>query len=74
MVTLRGDISIEHPAEQVWPVASDAGAISACFPMVATSTATHDHRHRNLEGNVRLERRSPTTPRGAGASTASPAA
>jgi len=36
-------------------VVSDAGNISAWFPMVATSTATDDHRHCMLEGDVPLE-------------------
>lgn len=39
----------------MWSVVSDAGNISAWFPMVATSTATGDHRHCTLEGDVPLE-------------------
>lgn len=55
MATLRSDIRIERPAEQVWPVISDAGNISAWFPLVASSTATGDRRHCMLDGDVPLD-------------------
>lgn len=55
MATLRTHLSINRPADDVWSVVSDAGAISAWFPMVATSEATGDRRTCVLDGDVPLE-------------------
>jgi len=55
MATLRTHLTIDRPADQVWAVVSDAGAISTWFPMVQTSTASGEDRHCTLEGGVPLE-------------------
>jgi len=55
MATLRSHITIDRPADQVWAVVSDAGAISTWFPMVQTSTASGEDRHCTLEGGVPLD-------------------
>ena len=54
MATLRSDITIDRPAEEVWAVVSDAGRISEWFPSVMTSTATGNQRSCELEGGVPL--------------------
>ena len=55
MASLRSHITIDRPADQVWAVVSDAGAISTWFPMVQTSTASGEDRHCMLEGGVPLD-------------------
>jgi len=55
MATLRSHITIDRPADEVWAVVSDAGAISTWFPTVQTSTASGEDRHCTLEGGVPLE-------------------
>lgn len=55
MATLRSDITIDRPAEEVWAVVSDAGRISEWFPSVLTSTASGDGRSCELQGGVPLE-------------------
>lgn len=55
MATLRTHLTIDRPADEVWSVISDAGNISAWFPMVATSEATDQERHCMLDGDVPLD-------------------
>ncbi|WP_219418709.1 SRPBCC family protein [Pseudonocardia nigra] len=55
MATLRTHLTIDRPADEVWSVVSDAGNISAWFPMVKTSTASGDQRHCELDGGVPLD-------------------
>ena len=55
MATLRTHLTIDRPADEVWSVVSDAGTISAWFPMVQTSTANGDQRHCELTGGVPLD-------------------
>ncbi len=55
MATLRTHLSIDRPADEVWSVVSDAGNISAWFPMVQTSEATCQERHCMLDGDVPLD-------------------
>lgn len=45
MATHRTHIAIDRPADEVWSVVSDAGNISAWFPVVQTSEATSGERH-----------------------------
>lgn len=54
MATLRSDIRIDRPAEEVWAVVSDAGRISDWFPSVRTSSLDGDKRSCELEGGVPL--------------------
>ena len=54
MATLRSDIIIDRPVEDVWSVVSDAGAISEWFPSIVTSSVTGDERHCELEGGAPL--------------------
>ena len=54
MATLRSDMIIDRPVEDVWSVVSDAGRISAWFPSVLTSAVIGDERHCELEGGVPL--------------------
>lgn len=55
MVTLRTHLTIDRPADEVWSVVSDAGNISAWFPLVQTSSADGNKRHRELNGGVPLD-------------------
>jgi len=55
MASLRSHLMIDRPADQVWPVVSDAGNISAWFPTVLTSSADGDKRHCELDGGIPLE-------------------
>ncbi|HVL84824.1 MAG TPA: SRPBCC family protein [Pseudonocardia sp.] len=55
MATLRTHLTIDRPADEVWSVVSDAGNISAWFPMVRTSTADAGERHCMLDGDVPLD-------------------
>ncbi|WP_100497655.1 SRPBCC family protein [Geodermatophilus chilensis] len=55
MATLRSDITIDRPADEVWAVVSDAGRISEWMPAVLTSTANGNVRSCELEGGVPLE-------------------
>jgi carbon monoxide dehydrogenase subunit G len=55
MATLRTHLTIDRPADEVWSVVSDAGNISAWFPMVQTSTADGGQRHCELDGGVPLD-------------------
>lgn len=55
MATLRTHLTIDRPADEVWSVVSDAGNISAWFPMVQTSEATRQERHCMLDGDVPLD-------------------
>ncbi len=55
MATLRTHLTIDRPADEVWSVVSDAGSISAWFPMVATSSLDGDTRHCELDGGVPLD-------------------
>lgn len=54
MATLRSDVTIDRPAEEVWAVVSDAGRISEWFPSILTSSADGDLRSCELEGGVPL--------------------
>lgn len=54
MATLRSDVTIGRPAEEVWAVVSDAGRISEWFPSILTSSADGDQRSCELEGGVPL--------------------
>lgn len=55
MATLRTEVTIDKPADEVWAVVSDAGNISAWFPIVQTSSASGEDRHCELEGGVPLD-------------------
>ncbi|MPZ65995.1 MAG: SRPBCC family protein [Pseudonocardiaceae bacterium] len=55
MATLRTDITIERPVDEVWAVISDAGSISTWFPIVKTSSASGEDRHCELEGGIPLD-------------------
>lgn len=55
MATLRTHLTIDRPADQVWSTVSDAGNISAWFPMVKTSSAEGSGRNCTLDGDVPLE-------------------
>lgn len=55
MATLRSDITIDRPADEVWSVVSDAGRISEWFPTILTSTASGNGRSCELQGGVPLE-------------------
>ncbi len=55
MATLRSNITIDRPAQEVWAVVSDAGRISEWFPSVQTSTASGSGRSCELQGGVPLE-------------------
>lgn len=55
MATLRSDISIDRPAEEVWAVVSDAGRISEWFPGIQTSSADGQRRSCELQGGAPLE-------------------
>lgn len=54
MATLRSDITIDRPADEVWAVVSDAGRISDWFPSVLTSSLDGDQRSCELAGGVPL--------------------
>jgi carbon monoxide dehydrogenase subunit G len=55
MATLRTHLTIDRPADEVWSVVSDAGNISAWFPVVKTSEAAAGERHCMLDGDVPLD-------------------
>ena len=55
MATLRSDVTIDRPADDVWAVVSDARRISEWFPAVLTSSATGNGRSCELQGGVPLE-------------------
>jgi carbon monoxide dehydrogenase subunit G len=55
MATLRSDITIDRPVQEVWAVVSDAGRISEWFPSVNTSSASGNGRSCELQGGVPLE-------------------
>lgn len=55
MATLRTHLTIDRPADEVWSVVSDAGNISAWFPMVQKSEAGGGERHCVLDGDVPLD-------------------
>jgi carbon monoxide dehydrogenase subunit G len=55
MATLRSDVTIDRPAEEVWSVVSDAGPIAEWFPAVLTSSASGNGRSCELQGGVPLE-------------------
>ena len=55
MATLRTHPTVKRPVEDVWSVVSDAGAISAWFPLEQTSTLDGTHRHCQLIGGVLLQ-------------------
>lgn len=55
MATLRTHLTIDRPADEVWSVVSDAGNISAWFPMVQKSEASGGERHCVLDGDVPLD-------------------
>lgn len=55
MASLRSNVRIARPAEEVWQVVSDAAGISAWFPGIEQSTATEGTRSCTLAGGGRLE-------------------
>jgi carbon monoxide dehydrogenase subunit G len=55
VATLRTHVKIDKPADEVWSVVSDAGNISAWFPLVQSSTASGENRHCELQGGVPLD-------------------
>jgi carbon monoxide dehydrogenase subunit G len=55
VASLRTHIAIDRPAGEVWAVVSDAGNISAWFPVVQTSEASGGERHCTLQGDVPLD-------------------
>lgn len=55
MATLRSDIRIDRPADEVWAVVSDAGRISEWFPGIQASSASAQGRSCELQGGVPLE-------------------
>lgn len=55
MTTLRTEARIDKPADKVWSVVSDAGNISAWFPLVQSSTASGEDRHCELQGGTPLD-------------------
>jgi carbon monoxide dehydrogenase subunit G len=55
MATLRSDVTIDRPAEEVWSVVSDAGRISEWFPAILTSSANGNGRSCELQGGIPLE-------------------
>lgn len=52
MATVRQHIRINRPADDVWKVISDAGAISSWFPGIETSSASGSRRECSMAGGV----------------------
>lgn len=48
MATIRTHIRIDRPADDVWAVVSDAGAISEWFPAIERSSASSDGTTRTI--------------------------
>lgn len=55
MASLRTHARIARPADEVWKVVSDAAGISAWFPAIESSTATHSSRSCTLAGGHQLK-------------------
>jgi hypothetical protein len=55
VASLRSHVRIARPADEVWRVVSDAGAISTWFPAIERSTATASTRTIELTGGLTLE-------------------
>jgi hypothetical protein len=55
VATLRSDITIDRPADEVWVVVSDAGRTSQWFPTVVASSSSGHERSCELQGGVPLE-------------------
>lgn len=54
MATIREHIRIDRPADDVWKVISDAGAISSWFPGIETSSATGTSRQCTMAGGISI--------------------
>lgn len=54
MATLRSDVRIDRPVEEVWAVVSDAGRISEWFPSIVTSSTVGNERNCELQGGAPL--------------------
>lgn len=54
MATIRHHARIDRPAEDVWQVVADAGAISRWFPMIEESSAEGSTRRCTMKGGGRL--------------------
>jgi hypothetical protein len=55
MATVRKDIRIDRPADDVWKVVSDVGAIADWFPMIESSSASGSTRSCTVAGGGELE-------------------
>ena len=55
MATLRSEVLIDRPADEVWTVIEDVAAISAWFPAIIESTGDRTHRTVTLSDGSRLE-------------------
>lgn len=55
MASVRTHIRIDRPAEQVWNVVSDVGAIADWFPMIESSSASGSTRTCTMAGGGELE-------------------
>lgn len=55
MASLRAQVKIDRPANEVWDVVSDAGNISAWFPAIKTSSVTGNSRHCEVAGGGSLD-------------------
>ena len=55
MASVRKHIRIDRPAEQVWQVVSDVGAIADWFPMIESSSATSNIRTCTMAGGGELK-------------------
>lgn len=54
MATIRHHIQVDRSPDDVWKVVSDAGAISAWFPGIETSSAEGDERRCSVAGGTEL--------------------
>ncbi|MCC3314935.1 SRPBCC family protein [Nocardia africana] len=55
MTTLRSEILIDHPADEVWKVIEDVPAISSWFPAIVESTGDRTRRTVTLSDGSRLD-------------------
>ncbi len=55
MATLRSHTRIDRPADAVWSVVADAGAISTWFPAIRSSSVSGNRRSCELAGGIPLE-------------------
>lgn len=55
MATVRQHIRIDRPADDVWKVVSDAGAISSWFPGIDTSSASGSTRQCSMGDTTIVE-------------------